>query len=152
MFSNLSPSTAVALLLVAAGLILINRNRDTLSILETRFRATNPPEGLPAVECEIRLPLAEVSTPCVAQVSQEGLYLISTQEQITKPRWVINVPFLKQQIFIPWSELEYRRARFPMRNWFRFDLHNTKACFFVRQSVATELLRAANRPVPTLQS
>ena len=150
MSSNLSPSAAVALLLVAVGLILINRKRDTLSILESRFRAADPPEGLPAVECDIRFPLAEVSTPCVAQVSQEGLYLISTQEQIAKRRWVINVPLLKQQVFIPWSELDYHRARFPMRNWFRFDLHNTKACFFVRHSVATELLHAAGRPLPTL--
>jgi hypothetical protein len=150
MSSNLSPSAAAALLLVAVGLILINRKRDAWSILKTQFRATNPPDGLPAVECEIRFPLAEVSTPCVAQVSQDGLYLISSQEQIAKRRWVINVPFLKQQVFIPWSELDYHRARFPMRNWFRFDLHNTKACFFVRHSVAAELLHAAGRPLPTL--
>jgi hypothetical protein len=50
--------------------------------------------------------------------------------------------------FRPWSQLEYRQARFPARGWLRFDIRGSKATFFMRRSVGLELLRAAGQPLP----
>jgi hypothetical protein len=97
----------------------------------------------------VRFPLATGSTPCVAHASEVGLYLFTPPEMLRKWRWVNNIPFLKRPVFIPWSQLEYRCASFPARNWLRFDIRNTKATFFVRRTVALVLLRMAGRPPPT---
>ena len=148
MSSHLSPWAAVVMVLVAVGLIWINRNRDARSILHDRFGASGPPDGLP-IECEVRFPLAGGPTPCVAHASEVGLYLVTPPEVLRTWRWVNNIPFLKRPVFIPWSQLEYRCASFPARRWLRFDIRNTKATFFVRQTVALELLRRAGRPPPT---
>ena len=150
MASHLSPLVAVLVVLVTVGLIWLNRGRDALSILQTRFRASHTPEG-PLVECEVRFPLTEMPTPCVAHASEAGLYLFSTKEMVTKWRWTRNIPFIKQQVWIPWSELDYRRAGFPMENWLRFDIRNTKGTFFIKQAVALELLRAAGQPLSKVE-
>ena len=73
--------------------------------------------------------------------------VVSVQLQRTgsKWRWNNNVPFLREQVLIPWSELHYYHARVPMQSWLRFDIRNTKATFFFRESVALELLRAAGQ-------
>jgi hypothetical protein len=147
MASHLSPVVVALVALVALGLMWLNRGRDARAILQKRFRTSQAPDG-PLTECEVRFPLAELSTPCVAHASEAGLYLVSSKEQVAKWRWNNNVPFLKEQVLIPWSELHYYRARVPMQSWLRFDIRNTKATFFFRESVALGLLSAAGRPLP----
>ena len=148
MSSHLSPWAAVVMVLVTVGLIWINRNRDARTILRDQFGASGAPDGLP-IECEVRFPLANGSTPCVAHAGEVGLYLFTPPEMVPKWRWVNNIHFLKQPVFIPWSQLDYRCASFPAGDWLRFDIRDTKATFFVRRTVALELLRLAGRPPPT---
>ena len=150
MATHLSPLAAALLVLVTVGLIWLNRKRDTRVILRDRFRTAQVP-GDPLTECEVRFPLDDLPTPCVAHASAAGLYLVSSREQIAKRRWGNPVPLLKQQVLIPWPELHYYRARFPLQSWLRFDIRNTKATFFVRESVAMELLRAAAQPLPATE-
>jgi hypothetical protein len=147
MASHLSTVVVALVALAALGLMWLNRARDTRAILQSRFRTSQAPDG-PLTECEVRFPLAESSTPCVAHASEAGLYLFSSKEQVAKWRWNNNVPFLREQVLIPWSELHYYHARVPMQSWLRFDIRNTKATFFFRESVALELLRAAGQPLP----
>jgi hypothetical protein len=146
MASHLSALVIALVMLAALGLICLNRGRDTRAILQNRFRASQAPDGA-LTECEVRFPLGELPTPCVAHASEVGLYLVSSTEQVAKWRWNNNVPFLKQPTFIPWTELHYYRARAPLQSWLRFDIRNTKATFFVCETVALELLRAAGWPM-----
>jgi hypothetical protein len=150
MASHLPIFMIFAVLVVAAFLMVINFKRDTRAILQKQFPAPDTPDG-PMTVCELRFPLAEVSTPCVAHASKAGLFMVSTKEEMAKWRWVNNVPYLKQPVFIPWSRLDPYRARFPMRNWVRFDIRGTKATFFMRQDPAVELLRIGAQPLPSME-
>jgi hypothetical protein len=145
--STLSPTAAVLVIIVTAVLIGINVKRDARALLQKQFAATFDPGG-PYTECKIRFPLAEVSTPCMARVTAEGLYLFTSAELRATWSWMNNVPFLNKAVFIPWASLAYSPAKFPMRKWIRFDVTSTKAMFFMPREVALNLLRAAGRSVP----
>jgi hypothetical protein len=145
--STLSSTAAVLVIIVSAVLIGINAKRDARALLQKQFAVTSDPGG-PYTECKIRFPLAEMSTPCMARVTAEGLYLFTPEELRARWSWVNNVPFLNKAVFIPWASLNYGPAKFPMGNWIRFDLASTKALFFMQRDVALSLLQAAGRPLP----
>ncbi len=147
MATPLSPLIAILVVLATVGLIWLSRARNARAILQARFRTSHAPVS-PLIPCDVRFPLDELSTPCVAHASPAGLYLVTPPDQIAKWHWGRNTPFLKQPVLIPWTQLHYYPAKFPMRNWLRLDIRSTQATFFIRENVAVELLRAAGQPVP----
>jgi hypothetical protein len=143
-----SPVGAV-LVIIFAAVMWWSGKLNARWILENKFPAASDPGG-PYTECEIRFPTADVPAPCMVRATHEGWYMFTPKEKRAKWRWVNNVPFLNKAVFIPWTSLECSQAKFPMRNWLRFDVKSTKAIFFVRKEVALTLLAEAGRPVPPL--
>jgi hypothetical protein len=143
--ADLDPRLAALFLLIIFGFVIwIDLKRDGRSLLQSQYLSPFMPAE-PYVECDIRFPLDEMSTRCLASASKAGLYLVSPTEAISKWRWTNNTPLLRQPVMIPWSELIYGRARFPMHNWIRFGIQNTKATFFIRKAAAIKLLESAGR-------
>ncbi|HYM03143.1 MAG TPA: hypothetical protein VET85_09370, partial [Stellaceae bacterium] len=93
-------------------------------------------------------PIGEATTPCQVRATRAGWYMVSPAEALAKRHWISGVPLLEQPVLIPWAQLEYRRAKFPLFRWLRFDIPTAKVTFFVRTSVALNLLREADRPLP----
>jgi hypothetical protein len=147
---NLFSPVGAVMVIFIAGLMWWSGKLNARWILEKRFPATTDPGG-PYTECEIRFPTADVPTPCMVRVTPEGWYMFTPQEMRATWRWVNNVPFLRKPVFIPWASLECSEAKFPMRDWLRFDVKQTRAIFFVRKNVGLPLLEAAQRPLPALR-
>jgi hypothetical protein len=145
--TTLSPAAAALMIIVTSALIWFSARRDGRLILQKQFAATVDPGG-PYTACEIRFPMAEVSTPCMAQVTAEGLYLFSPEELRATWSLVNNVPFLSKAVFIPWTLLTYGPAKFPMGKWVRFDVTSAKTLFFMRREAALSLLQAAGKSLP----
>ena len=116
------------------------------SILQREFAAVHDPGG-PYTACKVRFPIEEMSTPVIVRVTLAGWYMVSPPEEVAKWSWTNNVPYLREPVFISWSQLQYAPANFPMSRWIRFDVVGTKVLFFVRKDVALPLLREAGRPL-----
>lgn len=138
---------SVAILIVIAAAFWLGARWNARWILERQFAAATDPGG-PYTECEIRFPTADVPTPCMVRVTREGWYMFTPPEMRAQWRWVNNVPFLRKAVFIPWASLAYSQAKFPMRDWLRFDVKQTRAVFFIRKNVGLPLLEAAGRSLP----
>ncbi len=142
-------NTALISILAALGFVLmfwVCRRHDTLGILQRDFAASQTPQG-ELLACQVRFPLAEMPTPIIAQATRAGWYMVTPPEEIAKWRWTNNTPFLRQPVFIPWSQLRYAPARFPMHRWIRFDVTGTRQLFFVPRDAAMTLLSAAGRSI-----
>lgn len=144
--SLFSPGGAAILIIMAAAFWLGAR-WNARWILERQFPAASDPGG-PYTECEIRFPAADVPAPCMVRVTREGWYMFTPSEMRARWRWVNNVPFLSKAVFIPWTSLACSEAKFPMRDWLRFDVKQTRAIFFIRKNVGLPLLEEAGRPLP----
>jgi hypothetical protein len=136
----------VAMAAFAACLMWINAVRDTHAVLVRLFTAREAPEGA-LIDCELRFPLYDAATACRAHAGATGLYMAGVPGVGARRGWFAHCGDLDRPVFIPWWRLEYRRARFPMRGWVRFDILNTKSSFFLRDTMALELLRANGRTV-----
>ena len=148
MATHISPWIAVLGLLIAIALIWLSRRHDARAILQNRFPASRAPDS-PLTECEVRFPLDELPTPCMAHAGTSGLYLVSSPVQVARRRWGRNTPLLQQAVLVPWPDLDYYPARFPLQGWLRLDIRGTKATFFIRETAAAGLLHAAGRPIST---
>ena len=144
--SHLSGLWAVVFAIgVVALMWYANKRNDRLILLRQFSTGTEPGES--AVECDVRFPTEDTSTPCVAWVTPEGWYMYSTAE--IRSRWSgrsKGVPYLTQPVFIPWTLLQYQPAKFPMRSWLRFQVLSAKVNFFVKREVAEALLQQAGKP------
>jgi hypothetical protein len=148
MATHISPWIVVLVLLITIALIWLSKRHDARAILQNRFPAPRAPDG-PLTECEVRFPLDESPTPCMAHAGTSGLYLASSPVQVARRRWGRNTPLLQQAVLVPWPDLDYYPARFPLQGWLRLDIRGTKATFFIRETIATGLLQAAGQPIPT---
>ena len=143
--------TALAAAVLAAVWFLAMRTstrRDTRRILQEKFATAIEPDGT-LTACKIRFPIEEAATPCLVRATRAGWYMVSPAEALAKRPWSSGVPLLEEPVLIPWTQLEYRRTRFPFLRSLRFDIPSAGVTFFVRKSVALALLREADRPLPT---
>lgn len=142
-----SPSIVVLCVIAVAAIIGWSARQNGRYILQRQFRASFDP-GAPYTECDVRFVLDELSTPCAVRTTREGWYMATPVAARKRWRWSNNTPFLRQPVFIPWAALHYHQAKFPMRNWTRFDVKGTRATFFVKHDVALSLLQAGGMPPP----
>lgn len=146
--SSLSPIGAALAVTAVIAIVAYAASRDPKRILLRDFAAVIEPEG-EKTACEIRFPTEDAATPCAVQATPAGWYMVTPQPVLAKyGGWLSAVPLLPRPVFIPWSALHYRRASFPLANWLKFEIRSAQVTFFVRRSVALELLRNAGRPPP----
>jgi hypothetical protein len=115
--------------------------------LKRDFAAAHPFAG-PLEPCRIRFPLGEAQTDCLVGADGAGLYLTSSEEARARSRWSIHwrhYYVLRTPLFIPWEQLEYAQARFPLKQSVRFAVPVNKAVFFMPRAAAERLLQRAGR-------
>lgn len=145
---QVSPYLLLPVVIAFFGFQLLAARWNAYFVLREKCLARAAPGGT-LLECEVRFPEFAIGTPCVAQGSDAGLYLASTDEQVKRWNWTSQARYdIKKPVLVPWADLEYRYASFPAQGDMRFDLKGTKATFFIRKDVAIQLLQMANRPLP----
>jgi hypothetical protein len=143
LLSNIDPKV-VALIapIIFIFVIWVNVQRNARRIVQTQY-SSHVMAPTPSIECHVRFLIDEMSTPCLASVDSAGLYLVSPDKAISKSSWLNDIPLLRNPVMIPWSDLDIRRAKFPMHNWIKFEIRGTKAVFFIRKVPAVKLLASA---------
>jgi hypothetical protein len=93
--------------------------------------------------------MGEAKTDCVLGANREGLYISSSAEAIARHQWwTLNHRYyvIRTPILIPWDQLQYAQAKFPLKQSVRFTVPSNKATFFVPRETAELLLNRAGRP------
>jgi len=130
----------------AAWIYSIYRNDERR--LKRDFAAAHPFAG-PLEPCLIRFPLGEAQTDCLVGADGAGLYLTSSEEALARSRWSFqyrHYDVLRTPLFIPWEQLEYAQAKFPLKQNVRFTVPANQATFFMPRAAAERLLQRAGRP------
>jgi hypothetical protein len=142
-----SAPVVIVLIIGVVALMWWSAGRNGRRIVERQFKATQDPGG-PYTECDVRFVLDDLPTPCTVRTTREGWYMVTPAWMRKQPNWNNNLAILRQPVFIPWAALDYYPAKFPLRDWTRFDVKGTRAIFFVRNDVALSLLQAGSMPPP----
>lgn len=129
------------------ALMIYSWQRGDLRRLRRDFAAREAFDGL-LEPCLVSFVTAEAKSDCLIGCNPRGLYLASTPEVLARNRWwqgnrrygVIATP-----LFIPWTSLECRPGRWPMRNYLYFRVPSNKAGFFVPREIGVALLMRAGR-------
>jgi hypothetical protein len=129
------------------GALVYMRYRDPIGMLSRAYACEKPFEG-DLVECYISFPISEAKTHCALGATREGLYM---SPPIGAPRTKGPMPWLqggypmRTAILIPWHQLQYRSAGFPLHRQLRLDVPSINATFFVPRTIGEPLLESAGK-------
>ena len=133
----------VLAILLVFGAIIYGWFRNDLRRLTRDFASKEPFDGV-LRSCMVRFPLDEASTDCAIGANGTGLYMSSSKDaQENNRRWSFRYYAIRTPIFIPWSCMQIRDAKFPMRGHLRFSVPSNKATFFVPREAGRLLLADA---------
>jgi hypothetical protein len=129
--------------LLVIGLMLYGWYRNDLRRITRGYARLESFDG--ALEpCIVRFPMGETGTDCMLGANREGLYISSSPDAVKKSSaWSHRYYAVKTPVFIPWSRLQIRDARFPMRGYLRFRVPSIQATFFVPGDTGNLLLKNA---------
>jgi hypothetical protein len=131
-----------------AALVYI-RYRDPIGLLSRAYACEQHFDGI-LVECYVSFPISEAKTHCALGATREGLYMsppIGRAEAKSSMPWLQGGYPMRAAILIPWDQLHYRRAGFPLHKQLRFDVPSINATFFVLRTVGEPLLERAGRRI-----
>lgn len=97
-------------------------------------------------ECNLRFANSEDSNPCFVGADQFGLYLLARPGEKTS-WWRHRRRSLKQNYYIPWSDLEWRAGRMFLEDCIWFNIPSRRIYFYLPKEVGEHLLTDAG-PLP----
>jgi hypothetical protein len=129
--------------------IVYMRYRDPIGLLSRAYACEQHFDGN-LVECYVSFPISEAKTHCALGATRDGLYLsppISTAKAKSSKPWLQGGYPMRTAILIPWDQLQYRRAGFPLHRQLRVDVPSINATFFVPRTVGEPLLERAGKEI-----
>lgn len=141
MTAPLSFAATILLVAMVVGWVFFGR-RTSRDKLMREFGSRAEPSESP-IPCDVRFPRDKLPSQHNLAAAANGLYMASAVP-VSHWRWVSRRQHLRRPILIPWWRLKFGPAKFPATNWYRFDVTDTRICFFVRKEAAEMLL--AQRP------
>ena len=136
--------------LILAFLLFVQRFNPRLR-LEKTFYCSEAFRGN-CYECRvIGLSFSDGHAICSIGANTSGMYM-SRPSNLSRNSWALswkygpNIPdLLRNPVFIPWENLQYRRTRVVFKEYMRFDLALLKISFILPLPVAKNLLADAGR-------
>lgn len=137
-------------ILCGLGVWICAWHRDGARRLARDYSRPEPFAGV-LEKCLIRFPAGEAKTDGMLGANSEGLYLSSSAEAIEmSKRWMGKRYYVvRTPILIPWDQMQYCEAKFPLQEYVRFTVPSNKATFFVPRETADLLLGRAGRRLPS---
>ncbi|HVW74534.1 MAG TPA: hypothetical protein VHC39_12915 [Rhizomicrobium sp.] len=141
MTAPLSFAATILLVAMVVGWVFFGQ-RTSRDRLMREFASGGEPSDSP-IQCDVRFPRDKLPSPHCLAAGARGLYMASAVP-MSHWRWASRRHHLRKPVLIPWWRLKFGPAKFPATNWYRFDVTDTRICFFVRKEAAETLL--ARRP------